>query len=99
MDTPTTPDQDHGSDVARIRADYEAVKAELVTYDETCEALEISRYTLSRLVRNGRVDSVQIGRQRYITRASLIEYIKNLHEAVRTPSTRRPAAVQPARSA
>lgn len=50
----------------------------LVSYGVVCEDLRISRYTLSRMVRNGTFTSVRIGKNRYIARAAVVGYLDRL---------------------
>lgn len=80
MDTPTTEAE---TKVAALRA---SLLDDLLSYEQACEALGgISRYTLSKLVRDKKIVSVQIKNRRYIPAESLAAYIR----AVR--GERRPA--------
>lgn len=64
--------------VAELRA---SLFSDLLSYDEACEALGgMSRYTLSRLVKDEKLESVAIGNRRYIPHASLAAYIRELRE-------------------
>lgn len=80
-------DTNHRRDetVADLRREYDAALEHLLTYDEVCEALTISRVTLSRLARAQKLTRVQVGRDHYITRASVIAHIQELSQAVRSP--------------
>lgn len=81
MDTPRT---ENSEAAAELRA---SLYADLLTYDQACEALGgISRYTLSRLVSDGKLDAVVIRNRRFIAHSVLAEYIRELREGARRPS-------------
>lgn len=83
MDTPRT---DNAEAAAELRA---SLYADLLTYDQACEALGgISRYTLSRLVSDGKLAAVSIRNRRFIAHADLAEYIRELREGARRPSAK-----------
>lgn len=70
-------------DVEDLRASLEATYANLVTYERACEALGgISRFTLSRLVRDGKLTAVDVRGRRFIHRPSLRDYIEDLRADV-----------------
>jgi excisionase family DNA binding protein len=79
VDSPTTNDQD----VASLRDSLASIYDDLLTYEEACEALGgISRYTLSRLVRDDKFRSVPIGTRRYIPLAALTAYVRSVKRGV-----------------
>lgn len=80
----------HGADqsvVDDLKASMNATYDDLLTYAQASEVLRISRYTLSRLIRNGRLVRVVHGGKYFITHQSIAGYIA----AIRRPS----AAPQP----
>lgn len=81
-----------GDEVNDLRESYEEVFADLVTYEQAREVLGgISRYTISRLAREQKVNAVQVLGQYYITRSSIRAYIEELRRASIRP------AIKPAR--
>lgn len=79
-----SPVQAHDvDDVDDLRASLEAAYANLVTYERACQALGgISRFTLSRLVRDGKLTAVEVRGRRFISRPSLRDYIEDLRASV-----------------
>lgn len=78
-----TPVQAHDPDTDDMRASLEATYANLVSYETACEVLGgISRYTLSRLVRDGKLTAADVRGRRFISRPSLRDYIEDLRADV-----------------
>lgn len=53
---------------------------QLLTVEQVCERLVVSRWTVYRLIKERQVESVLVGRCRRITAASLNDYITDLVE-------------------
>lgn len=83
--TPTT-DQNTAAD---LRAE---LYGDLVAYDAARDGLGVSRWTLSKLVREGRLSRVVVANRFFITRESLTTYIASVKAAARRPSGARPGA-------
>jgi excisionase family DNA binding protein len=67
--------------------------ADLLSYAEAMFVLDVSRYTLSRMISNGQIAAIQIGTKKYVARSELTNYVENLRvQAV----TRRDAAKESA---
>ena len=47
---------------------------------EACRRLQVSKFTLYRLMQSGRLGSVKIGRRRLISQRALNEFIRQLEE-------------------
>jgi excisionase family DNA binding protein len=57
------------------------VEALLLHFEEAGAAIGVGRTTVYKLVRNGELQAVKIGRRRAITTASIREYVERLSEA------------------
>lgn len=56
---------------------------QLLTIEETLEALRIGRDLLYRLIRSGELPSVKIGSRRFITRGDASAFIRRQRQAAR----------------
>lgn len=54
--------------------------ADMLTIEDVCAKLQVSRWTINELVRSRQLPSVKIGRRRFIPRRSLQAYEKRLEE-------------------
>ncbi len=59
-----------------------AMEKVLLTVDEAAEQLAVSRWTMYRLMKERYVVSVQVGRCRRVTAASLVQYVAALVDGV-----------------
>lgn len=50
---------------------------DVLTFEETCKALRMGRNMLYKLLRNGTIKSVKIGRKYYVPKISLNEFINS----------------------
>lgn len=88
-DAPDTPAEDPtaGADLDDLRAALKDAHADLskyaLSYDQVCDVLQISRYTLSRIVSSGKLDAIQFGPRKYVRRSSLAAYIDDLRQSIR----------------
>jgi excisionase family DNA binding protein len=76
-----------GADLDDLRAALKDAHADLekyaLSYDQVCDVLQISRYTLSRIVSSGKLEAIQFGPRKYVLRASLAAYIDDLRKSIR----------------
>lgn len=76
-----------GADLDDLRAAFKDAHKDLaehaLSYDQVCDVLQISRYTLSRIVSSGKLDAIQFGPRKYILRSSLAGYIESLRDSIR----------------
>src|ERR1700733_5455709 len=59
------------------RTERKSVSHMLLTIRQACEQLQISRWTLNRLVGAGELTSMKIGSRRYISREAIVAFIQN----------------------
>lgn len=96
-DAPDAPAEDPTADAGLddLRAALKDAHADLeryaLSYDQVCEVLQISRYTLSRIVSSGKLDAIQFGPRKYVRRDSLAAYIDDLRQSIRPPADARTA--------
>ena len=50
---------------------------DVLTFEETCKALRMGKNMLYKLLRNGTIKSVKIGRKYYVPKVSLNEFINS----------------------
>jgi excisionase family DNA binding protein len=67
--------------------------ADLLTYDEAMFVLDVSRYTLSRMIARGQIAAIRIGTRAFVARSELTNYVEDLR---RDAITRRDAAKESA---
>ena len=76
----TTPDAPTTSDLAAEM--HHSLYGDLLTLDQAAFALGLSRFTLTKKVAAGQVETLKIGRRVYVTRAAMAAYIATIrHKA------------------
>jgi excisionase family DNA binding protein len=63
------------------------VSTAMLTMREACKELRISRWSLYRLINEGRVESVKIGRRRLIPADALADFVRKIREEGKTGDT------------
>lgn len=55
---------------------------DMLTVEETCQCLRISKWTLYRLIQNNKLKTVKIGSRRLIRVRAIVEFIDHLEKMV-----------------
>jgi excisionase family DNA binding protein len=66
--------------ITALRREMVGDLEDLLSYDEVCAVLCMSRYTLSRMVAAGTFASIRLGRRHYISQAAVSAYIAQRNE-------------------
>lgn len=62
----------------QLNSDHET---DMLTVVDVCEKLQVSRWTVYQLMRNGRLSSVKIGKRRLVPKHRLEEFVRRLEES------------------
>jgi hypothetical protein len=79
---PTGADQ---AVIDNLKASMTETYTDLLTYGQAQDVLGISRYTLSRLIREGRLTKVVHAGKYYVTHESMTAYIRKLRRPSAAP--------------
>jgi excisionase family DNA binding protein len=69
-----------GSAPVNVQDPGNSMPSVVLTVDEACDVLRVSRWTLYRLIRSRQLLTIKIGRRRYVPRKAVYEMVERLSD-------------------